>query len=149
MIVPKAGGNPSSGLKAELQIYVDNRKMICTSVTVANPNYKVVAITATIYALPNYSANQVAASARDAIYALISPAYQDPVTGIYPHEFGRNVNISDLYSAIDSALGVDYINMTVPSANVMVNDYEIAEPGVITLTIQTSDGNLSYFNYGE
>jgi len=149
MIVPRAGGNPSSGLVTELQSYIDARRMICTTVTVSNPNYISVNITATIYALPGYSSNQVGASVVDAIYKLMSPTYQDPETGLYPHDFGQNINLSDLYSAIDSAVGVKYVNISLPAENITINDYAIATPGTISLTIQTGDGDVSYFNYGE
>ena len=150
MIVPRAGGLPTSGLKAELQTYLDERRMAATSINVIDPVYEFVTVTATVYALPNYVASVVADNVRRGLVSYIAPNYQDPRTGLYPHTFGRNIYLSDLYRIIDEAAGVDYGDITVPTANIIVADYKIADVDSINLDIVIPGaGTVSYQDIAE
>lgn len=148
MIVPQAGGYPSTGLKAELQTYLISCRMACMGVTVIDPVYKAIDIAATVYASANYSPSAIAAAVRDRVMAHLSPTYQDPATGLYPHGFGRNVYMSDLYALIDGTAGVDHCTITAPTANQIVKDYEIATVGDLSITVTLPTGESSHFELG-
>lgn len=149
MIVPEAGGYPASGLKSELQAYLEPRRSACMGVTVIDPTYKLIDIDADVVALSNYSPSQIAAGIRDRIMAHLSPTYQDQETGLYPHGFGRNVNLSDLYEIIDGTTGVDHCTINAPTANIIVLDYEIADVGEISIDVTTPTGESSHFELGK
>jgi hypothetical protein len=137
MIVPHAAGLPAAGLKTELAAYLNARKMACTYITVVDPVYVDVNITVTVYPKPNYSQNQVAATVRQAIVNALSANYQKP-DGIYPHEFGADIYISNLYEVIEAADGVDHSTITLPTADISIGEFQIADVGTIIITV--SDG---------
>jgi hypothetical protein len=148
MIVPHGGGFPSSGLKTDITNYLDTRRMVCTSIRVLDPEYQLVSVTADVYIFDGYNPSDIAARVRNNIVAHVSPHYQDPITGLYPHSFGRNINISDLYRVMDSTSGVDYCDITLPTSNVIVPDYRIADIGTISITVVSTDGVFSFANLG-
>lgn len=149
MIVPRSGGYPDAAHRAELQAYLDELRMVCTAIQVTNPNYRQVNVTATVTMYPNFSPAEVAARIRERLVAYISPAYQDPTTGVYPHGFGRDIHLSDLYALIDGTDGVDHCTVTVPTSSIIVNDYEIADIGTITLTVDDSANQYSFVSTRE
>lgn len=144
MIVPRAGSLPSSGLKTALQTYLDERRSACTAIQVVDPSYQTVDITATIYTLPNYAASAVVNDVRNRLVSYISPAYQDPETGLYPHRFGRNVYLSDIFRIIDSTPGVDHCSIDLPTGDTSVPEYKIATMGSLTLNATTPTDQYSF-----
>lgn len=148
-IVPKYGGLPSDGLKTAVESELDASRMITTSIRVLDPTYLEIDITATINILEAYNPSEVAARVKNNLVSYISPYWQDPVTGLYPHSFGRNINISDLYRVMDSTDGVDYCNMSLPAADVSIIESKIANVGTINLTIVSpTGGTYSYADLG-
>jgi hypothetical protein len=144
MIVPRAGGLPSSGLKSALQTYLDDRRSVCTAVQVVDPVYVTVNITANLYTLPNYAASAVVNDVRNRLVSYISPAYQDPETGLYPHTFGRNIYLSDIYRIIDATPGVDHCSIDLPTGDTSVPEYKIATMGTLTLNATTPTDQFSF-----
>jgi len=135
MVVPQYGGYPSTELKNELQNYLDERRIICTSIKVIDPVYDLVNITVDVNLHKNYDPSAVTIEIKKRLFNHLSPIFQDPETGLYPHGFGRNIYLSDLYMIIDGTTGVDYCNITTPESNVIVPDYEIADLGDITINV--------------
>ena len=128
MIVPQSGGLPSAGLRAELQEYLLNgRTMVCTLLTVIDPQYRVVDISAEATILAGYSSESVEASIRANIVSFLSPSNRS---------FGGNLYHSDIYGVIRNTQGVDYCLVSVPSGDVIVNSNQIASIGNITLTMK-------------
>jgi len=146
MVVPKKGGYPSAGLKSALLTHLNERRMICTAIQVADPNYRLVDIEVTVYTFGNYSPSQVAGEVRANLVSYLSPVYQDPETGLYPHGFGRNVYLSDLYRIIDATQGVDHCSISTPSANVTIQEYQIVDIGTIDIIVSTPDGHFSFYD---
>lgn len=147
-IISQAGGLPSAGLKSALQTYLDTKRMICTSIQVTDPVIVPVDITISVTVLANYSPSQIAAGIRERLAAYLSPTYQDPGTGLYPHGFGRNIYLSDLYAIIDGATGVDFCTISAPTANIIIGDYEIADIGDLSITVTTPTGETSHYELG-
>lgn len=145
-VVPQAGGAVSAGLKAELEDYLENKRMIGTIVNVVEAEYVYVDITAEVNVLPNYSTSEVAAKVRENLVAFLSPRYQDQATGLYPHTFGRNLYKADLFRVIQSTPGVDFCQITEPSGDTIVAKYQIAEVGDINITATGQRGAVSYYN---
>ena len=145
MIVPAAGGLPSDGLKTELLGLLNSGRMVCTYIVVEDPQYIYVDVTADIYAQDNFSSEVVASNVRQALISLIAANYQSNITETYPHEFGRDIYLSDIYHAIDAAVGVDHCTINLPTADTNIEDYEIADMGDISLTVYVGTGSTSFF----
>lgn len=144
MMVPTSGGNPSSGHKAELQSYIAARTILGVSVQVIDPRYKLINVVADVYLHKNYNATEVHSEVRARLVKYITPTYQDPASGVYEHDFGRNIRLSDLYATIDNTPGVDYCSIATPSGDVIVDNEEIANVGSINLTVHSDAGTFTY-----
>ena len=146
MVVPASGGYPSPAFKSELQAYLTARKMVGASLQVIDPTYRPVDITADIWILADYLPASVLAAVRQALIAHLSPTYQDPSSGLYPNNFGRNVYISDLYRIIDSTDGVDYCHLTLPTADILITESWIIDVGDLLLQTQAPTGGTEFLN---
>jgi hypothetical protein len=144
-IIPKAGGAPSQGLKDALLEYLNEKRMACMPVEVLDPAYKTIDITVNIYLYDNYVQDTVVDTVASALRNHLSPTYQDE-NGLYPHEFGADVRLSDLYHVIDAIDGVDYCDISVPSSNVTVADHEIAKLGTLNITAHQGGQSQSYLD---
>lgn len=144
MVVPRYGGNPSDGMKSELQTMIESKRVICTNIAVIDPTYHLVDITADVYVHQNHAPSVVGAAVKQNLLNYLSPTYQNPTTGLYPHGFGRNIYLSDIYATIDGTAGVDYCDITEPADNEIVPIYKIADIGDITLTIIGPAGEQSF-----
>jgi len=143
-IVPKSGGLPTAGLKSALETYLQERRMIGTTIDVVDPQYYDITIEAELAILPNYSLMTVCGVVRTRLVAFLSPTYQDPETGLYPHEFGRNIYLSDIWSIINNTPGVDYCRVTAPIGDTIVPNDQIAAVGAIVLNGRGEAGVVSF-----
>lgn len=98
-ICPVGGGNPTSDLTNEVLDYLATRKMINASITVYNPTYIGVNITAAINVLPQYNRLFVQQNVSNSIVELFTLNLVD---------FGQRITLSSVYRAINSIEGVDY-----------------------------------------
>jgi Baseplate J-like protein len=146
-IVPTSGGMPSVGLKDELLEYLNDRKMLCSSVDILDPVYKDVDITADVYILDGYAVDVVVNYITAVLTSFLSPTYQDE-NGLYPHEFGRDAYLSDLYQHIERIPGVDHSDISVPASNVTVESHEIAKLGTLNITTYQGGTTKSYLDIG-
>lgn len=133
-VVPATGGLPSSALRTELANMLTSYTMVGTSIQVVDPAYVSVDISASITALASYHLATVAGQVEARLQNFLSSEYQDPDTGLYPHAFGRNIYLSDVYAIIRNTAGVDHCQIIAPTSNTIVEDYQIATPGTITIT---------------
>jgi len=146
MVVPRSGGVPSAIHRSELQSYLEIRKMANTAIEVIDPVYRQISINAELVAFPNYAPSELCHRVRERLVAYLSPVYQDPNSGIYPHGFGRDIYVSDLYAIIDGTEGVHHCHLSTPGSDVILNDFEIADIGAITLTMDLPSGQFSYYS---
>lgn len=146
MVVPAAGGYPSSGLRSELQLYIAERTIMGMSLQVIDPVFITVDITATVSIYDNYNPTDVNNEVRARLVRYLTPTYRDPESGAFTHGFGRDIRISDIYRIIDSTPGVDFANLTVPSVDVIIDEEQIADVGTITINISQSGQNYSFQN---
>ncbi len=133
-VIPQSGGLPSAGFKSELSAMLADKVMIGTVIEVIDPHYVTVDISADVTVMPTYHLPTVAGAVAARLQAFLSPLYQDPQTGLYSHQFGRNIYISDVYAIVNGTPGVDFCHITAPTSDNIVADYQIARPGTITIT---------------
>jgi len=146
MILPASGGYPSTEFRSELQSYLSDRKVVCSIFQVVDPTYQAIDIAATVWIVDGYAISEVIAAVRLALVSYLSPIYQEPETGLYPHDFGRNIYISDLYRIIDSVDGVDNCNIAIPVSDIIIDEVKIADVGDIILTGKKNNGDTEYLN---
>jgi uncharacterized phage protein gp47/JayE len=127
------GSNASAAVKAAVSTYLDPRKLIGTVVTVGDPTYVAVDITADINVLPTYRRDTV----RQAVINALTLVFDYNAV-----DFGSRVTLSRVYRAINETEGVDYAYVytldRVPSvagvaADEVMADNEIPVVGTITL----------------
>jgi len=143
-IVPASGGDPSDTMMADVQSWLGSKMVLGIDLEVKAPTYVPVDISANIYLHENFNSDEVSYNIRANLANYLSPVYNDPDTGTYPHQFGRNVRISDIYAVIDNTPGVDYLNLTLPTSDVTIDNNEIADIGTFTLTISSGTTTVSY-----
>jgi hypothetical protein len=147
MFVPKAGGYPSTAFKAEVKAYLDDRKMMCTSIQVVDPIYQTINVVVALNILKNYSPSSIASLVRGKISSYVSPTYQNPDTRLYDRDFGDGVYLSNMYSQVKSVIGVDYGVISIPAANIAIPENKISVLGTLTITITSSLGEVSYYTF--
>jgi len=133
--------------------YMDNKKMVGTSIVVLPPQYNLngvlqagyvpVNVTANVQVLPQYHTTAVQSATVAAIQNLFLFSVVD---------FGSRITLSSIYHALMQVEGVDYVNVTVccraeaspqVCADVVCAAYEIPQvnPGGINVTAQ---GGVNY-----
>lgn len=144
-IIPKAGGTPSQGLRNALIDYFEDIKPVCTPLEILNPSYVPIDITTAVYIYDDYNRDTVINAVISAVNKHLSPVCQDE-NGLYVHEFGADVRLSDLYRLIDEIEGVDYCEITLPVASVSVDDHEIASKGTLNITAWQGGESQEYLD---
>lgn len=144
MIVPRSGGYPSSGLKSALQDYLTERIVVGRRVEVIEPQYYPITVTAIVQVTSGALPSQVADDIRRKLVAYLSPAYQDPETGLYPRVLKQNIYLSRIYNLIMTTAGVTYCTVSEPAGDITIPSYQIADLGVINLTVSTPTEEYSY-----
>ncbi len=139
-IVPRVGGDLSDGLRSELETMLDARTMVGSRIEIIGAHYIEVDISANVTVLPSYFVQTVSDNVKARLQAFLAPNYQDPETGLFPHQFGRNIYISDIYAVIRGTEGVDHAQVTLPTSETLVEIYQIATTGVITITAVGDEG---------
>ncbi len=138
--LPVGRPEPTGGLLAAVRQTVERRRLVGSRIVVAAPTYVVVAVKATLSALPGVAAATAEVAARAAI-----DAYLDPVTGGpdgrgWP--FGRDVYRADVMARLDAADGIDAVVSLdligpdgVSCGNVCVPPMALAAPGEHVLEV--------------
>lgn len=103
-VAPTGGGAPTQALKDDVDNYLADKKMIGTSVTVADPAYVPVNVTVNpLNVLDQYSRTNVEIAVANAVKELFE---------IENVDFGFRVTLSQVYRAIQGVPGVDYAVVT-------------------------------------
>jgi uncharacterized phage protein gp47/JayE len=145
-IVPAHGGVPSDGLKAEVLAFMNSIRAACVEVTVGDPSYIDIDVDLDIYIKPNYYVDEAVDAVRLAIVQHLSPIYQDPVSGIYSHEFGDDMHPSEIYHIIEGLDAIDWSHLTTPSSTITIAATEIAKPGTLNITAHQGASSWPYLN---
>ena len=93
------------GVRAEVQSYLDERRLLATRLEIASPEYIPVAVEVRIKVKPSSDRGYVAADVERRLYRYINPVYGGPDGNGWP--FGRSLSLSEIYATIQE--GVDYI----------------------------------------
>lgn len=130
-LAPVGGGIAPATLKNLVINYLADKKMINTSITILDPTYTPVNITAVVDVLDNYSREAVRQTVANRIASLLDLTRVD---------FAFRVALSDVYEVIAKVEGVDYGTINVLSktavglADVQTGQFEIPVAGTITVT---------------
>lgn len=128
-IAPFGGGSITPALESRVHEYLQPRKIVTTSITLAEPTYVGVDILVLIEVLPHFGRNIIR---QEVLRELRQLLHFDNV------DIGKRITISSLYRAISSIVGVDYSVVTklARSGNedvqdLLMNDNEIPQEGVV------------------
>lgn len=113
--MPVAEPIPSPGLIAAVKRYLDRRRVICTRIEVAAPQYVVVTVATTVQALTGASSTAVASTIQAALANFLNPLTGGPAGLGWP--FGRNVYNAEILQLIANVQGVDYVTSLTMTAN--------------------------------
>lgn len=102
-VAPEGGGSTiSDSLMTSIQDYLENRKMIGTTLTVLPVEYVDIHLGADVYVLDNYQQELVRLAVKDAVKEAFS---------FTNTSFSQRVTISKMYHTIMGVEGVDYVNL--------------------------------------
>src|SRR5215471_4685698 len=111
VIVPEADSPkpmPSPGLIALVQRYLDLRRIVCTRIVVAAPQYVTVTVTAQVALVRGASAQVVSGLVVRALNQFLDPRTGGPAGFGWP--FGRDVYRTEILRVIQDVPGVDHVN---------------------------------------
>jgi hypothetical protein len=135
IIVPEGGGTSTTAFKEEIKTYLEGKRTVCTAIQVVDATYVDIDVTVEVQALLGYGATTIETNVRARLMRVLSPTYQDPDTGLYTGEIGRDVTLALLYREIMAAEGVAHCTITTPTTDTLITQQEIANPGTITITV--------------
>jgi hypothetical protein len=98
---------PSPGLIAAVQKYLDVRRIVCTRIVVAAPQYLTVTVTAQVALTRGASGPRVRQSVVQALNAFLDPRTGGPNGFGWP--FGRDIYRSEILQKIQDVPGVDHV----------------------------------------
>ena len=114
----------SAALKATIQNYLANRKMINATVLLMDPTYVSISISANVQVLPTFNQETVRLDAEKAVRSVLAYANSN---------FGDRVTVSEIYKALNGTTGVDYANVTVLSrTGTGLSDVQLADNEIPT-----------------
>jgi hypothetical protein len=105
--LPRGRPRPSAGLLRAVRRYLDRRRVLCTRLVVAGPEYLTVTVRAQVRAFRNADPERVRTAVVEALHALFDPLDGGPRRRGWP--FGRDVYRSEVLAQIDAVAGVDHV----------------------------------------
>ncbi len=90
-----------------VQSYLDERRLLATSLELASPHYLPVSVVARIRVKDHADATRFSAEAEKRLYRYINPVCGGPDGKGWP--FGRSLSLSEAYAALQETPGLDYI----------------------------------------
>jgi uncharacterized phage protein gp47/JayE len=106
--MPIAEPEPSPGLMAAVERYLDRRRVICTRIEVAAPKYVVITVTASVQATIGANLAAVQSAVLSALRNFFDPLTGGPAGLGWP--FGRSVIRAEILRLIANVPGVDHVN---------------------------------------
>ncbi|MDO8673640.1 MAG: putative baseplate assembly protein, partial [Dehalococcoidia bacterium] len=97
----------SPRLRQEVQSYLDERRLLTTILTIAEPRYLWVSVETHIRARARADVNKVRAEAERRLYRYVNPISGGPDEDGWP--LGRELFVSELYSLLQGIPGVQYV----------------------------------------
>ena len=116
---------PGSGLISAVQDWAEDHKLPSVTVSVEAATLTSLNITATVHYDRNQRSNIVQANVNLALQEMFD--YDD-------RTIGEGVTLAEIYQTIMGADGVKWVDITVPTANVTVDDDEFLVEGTVTIT---------------
>lgn len=131
-IAPFGGGNAPQELKDEVDAYFVNRKLVTHSVTISDPTYVDIEISATVVVKREFNRTAVEREVEAAVVEMLDFDRVD---------FGDLIALSHVYNVINNVEGVSYATVTVLDrdggsglVNLELGEFEIPVVGTITIT---------------
>ncbi len=94
-------------LREQVQLYLDERRLLTTRLEIAPPEYIYVAVSVQVRAKKHSIREQIAASVERRLYQYINPICGGADGNGWP--FGRSLSLPEIYAALQGIKGVDYI----------------------------------------
>lgn len=116
---------PGSGLISAVQDWVEDHKLPSVTASVEAGTLVSLNITAVVHYTRNQRSNIVQANVNLALQDMFD--YDD-------RSIGEGVTLAEIYQTIMSADGVEWVDITVPAANVTVDSDEFLVEGTVTIT---------------
>mgnify|MGYP002621192054 CR=1 FL=1 len=117
---------PGQALLDAVREFVEERTLPTVVVSVEPARLIPVDVIGEVFYLPEFREETVR---ENVLNALDTTVFDNTI-----REIGDGLRISDVYAAIDNSIGVDYVNLTTPSANKFTCEDEFIVPGEINLT---------------
>ena len=121
---------PNQTLKDNLLVFLNKYKMLTDWLEIENGSWKEVNFSGDIIISNGFDSDEVLSNIYRAINSLLN---------IDIREMGEALRISDVYHALDSIEGVEYSELTSPSATVAANKNELLVVGNINLNLKFKD----------
>ena len=94
-------------VQEEIQSYLDRRRLLATRLEITTPEYVWVSVKVQVRAKANTNNQQLAADIEGSLCRYINPLIGGPSESGWP--FGRNLSISDIHSALQDLVDIEYI----------------------------------------
>jgi len=123
-------------VRSAVQEYIDERRLLAMRVEIAPPEYQLISVDAKVRVKPGFDFDQVAVGVKRRLYQYINPVCGGPKETGWP--FGRGLYPSEIYSVIQSAPDVDYVE----SAQIYTVDWQTGQRQQITDRINIPPNGL-------
>lgn len=111
---------PSKGFLQTIQTYLDQRRLVTTTLHVIGPKYVPVAVSCRVFLKKHVSESEARESVERALRQMLDPVFGGPTKGIaWP--FGRSVFPSEINQRLAQVPAVDYV------LGVRINDLKVGE----------------------
>jgi predicted phage baseplate assembly protein len=115
-----------------VRVYLDDRRLLTTSLDIGAPQYTPVTIQARIKARPEADPEQVQMLVAERLYRFVNPVVGGHAGEGWP--FGRDLFISEVFAVLQGVAGVEYVE----AARMLVT----GEEGPVGRVVLEADGLL-------
>jgi predicted phage baseplate assembly protein len=105
--IPKDQLDILNSVKAAVQAYLDERRLLAMRVEISAPEYQQIAVEANVRVKPSHNVESITLNIKKRLYQFINPVVGGPLGRGWP--FGRSLYSSDLLSLIQGTPDVEYI----------------------------------------
>jgi len=95
-------------LKEDIQVYLDERRLLGTTLVISTPEYQPVDVEVDVKIKQGYDLHLVQTEIEKRLYKYINPVYGGHDGNGFP--FGRSLSMTDVYTTIQSVTGIEYID---------------------------------------
>lgn len=115
----------SEALKSALKKYIEEYAMLTTWIEVADGSTSDTEIAGTVQMYSGFREEDVKPKVEAALSALFDPEIR---------EMGQTMRISDIYGALEAVSGVDFIELTTPTASITAEESQLLTLGAVNLS---------------